>query len=149
MASKSRPSRVTWKGMEPPLRETWDQVVREMVQNQQKQQQEERIGLVTGLQTNQGDQIYTGNSGDRTTSGPGGKSKKRRGWFRWLRKLKAGEKNIPPQYYPDWESHVDSMEKLSLGTHMDKNPIYESTAYTNDSAMDGREWMEWREPTQK
>nr|QPZ85511.1 rev protein [Small ruminant lentivirus] len=144
-----RPSRVTWTGMEPPLRETWNQVVQELVQNQQKQQQEEKTGLVTGLQTDQRDKIYTGNSGDRTTGGPGGKSKKRRGWFKWLRKLKATEKNIPAQYYPDWESTVGGMEELTLGTGVAENPLYESTASADNTAMDGRKWMEWREPTQK
>nr|AAB08725.1 envelope glycoprotein [Ovine lentivirus] len=38
MASKNRPSRVTWKSMEPPLRETWGQVVRELAQRQQEQE---------------------------------------------------------------------------------------------------------------
>nr|QPZ85486.1 envelope glycoprotein [Small ruminant lentivirus] len=42
-----RPSRVTWKGMEPPLRETWSQVVQELVKTQQKQEQET---LLTGKQ---------------------------------------------------------------------------------------------------
>nr|QPZ85505.1 rev protein [Small ruminant lentivirus] len=146
MANSSRPSRVTWKGMDPPLRETWSQVVQELVKTQQKQEQE---NLLTGLQTDQRDKIYTGNSGDRTTGGPGGKSKKRRGWFKWLRKLKATEKNIPAQYYPDWESTVGGMEELTLGTGMAENPLYESTASADNTAMDGRKWMEWREPTQK
>nr|UUU45918.1 env protein [Visna-maedi virus] len=38
MASKNRPSRVTWKGMEPPLKETWNQVVQELVRTQQEQE---------------------------------------------------------------------------------------------------------------
>nr|UUU45913.1 rev protein [Visna-maedi virus] len=145
MASKNRPSRVTWKGMEPPLKETWNQVVQELVRTQQEQ---EKL-LTEGLQTNQRDKIYTGNSGDRTTGGPGGKSKKRRGWFRWLRKLKAREKNIAPQFYPDWESNVDGMEKLGLGGQMEENPLYESAANTDNTTMDGSKWMDWREPTQE
>nr|QPZ85457.1 rev protein [Small ruminant lentivirus] len=146
MASNSRPSRVTWRSMEPPLRETWDQVVQELVKNQQEQ---ERETLIAGLQTNQRDKIYNGNSGDRGTSGPGGKSKKRKGWFKWLRRLKAREKNIPAQFYPDWESSVGGMEKLTLETPMENNPIYESAASTDDTAVARGEWMEWREPTQK
>nr|APX52849.1 rev protein [Small ruminant lentivirus]QPZ85469.1 rev protein [Small ruminant lentivirus] len=146
MASSSRPSRVTWEGMEPPLRETWSQVVQELVKTQQEQ---ERETLITGLQANPRDQIYTSNRGDRTTGGPGGKSKKRRGWFKWLRKLKAREKNIPAQFYPDLESNVGSMEKLTLGETMEKNPIYEPTAHDGNAAMDGSKWMDWREATQK
>nr|QPZ85493.1 rev protein [Small ruminant lentivirus] len=146
MANSSRPSRVTWKGMEPPLKETWSQVVQELVKTQQNQEQET---LLTGLQTDQRDKIYTGNSGDRTTGGPGGKSKKRRGWFKWLRKLKATEKNIPTQYYPDWESAVGGMEELTLGTGMAENPLYESAAAADNTTMDGGEWMEWRQTTQK
>nr|APX52842.1 envelope glycoprotein [Small ruminant lentivirus]QPZ85378.1 envelope glycoprotein [Small ruminant lentivirus] len=49
MASNSRPSRVTWRSMEPPLRETWNQVVQELVQNQQEQ---EREPLTAGKQKN-------------------------------------------------------------------------------------------------
>nr|AYC81432.1 rev protein [Small ruminant lentivirus] len=146
MASKNRPSRVTWKKMEPPLRETWGQVVQELVQRQQEQ---ERETLIAGLQTDQRDKIYTGNSGDRTTGGTGGKSKRRKGWFKWLRKLRAREKNIPAQFYPDWQSSVDGVENLNLGTGLEENFIYEPTANTSDAAMDGGEWMDWRDPTQK
>nr|AAA97908.1 envelope glycoprotein [Visna-maedi virus] len=48
MTSKeSKPSRTTWKDMEPSLREPWNQVVQELVKRQQKEE-EERQGLVTG-----------------------------------------------------------------------------------------------------
>nr|QUF61616.1 Env protain [Visna-maedi virus] len=43
MARKEMPDRVTWGNMEPPIRETWRQVVQEMAKRQ-----EEKQGLITG-----------------------------------------------------------------------------------------------------
>nr|AYG99207.1 env protein [Small ruminant lentivirus] len=45
MASGRKPDRITWKGMEPPIRETWQQVVTEMVK---RNQEEEKRKLLTG-----------------------------------------------------------------------------------------------------
>nr|P35957.1 RecName: Full=Protein Rev [Visna/maedi virus EV1 KV1772]pir/F45390/ trans-regulatory splicing protein - Maedi/Visna virus (strain KV1772) (provirus) [Visna-maedi virus]AAB25464.1 rev [Visna-maedi virus] len=149
MASKeSKPSRTTRRGMEPPLRETWNQVLQELVKRQQ-QEEEEQQGLVSGLQASKADQIYTGNSGDRSTGGIGGKTKKKRGWYKWLRKLRAREKNIPSQFYPDMESNMVGMENLTLETQLEDNALYNPATYIGDMAMDGREWMEWRESAQK
>nr|P16903.1 RecName: Full=Protein Rev [Ovine lentivirus (strain SA-OMVV)]pir/F46335/ trans-regulatory splicing protein - Maedi/Visna virus (strain SA-OMVV) [Visna-maedi virus]AAA66816.1 rev protein [Ovine lentivirus] len=142
-SSKNMPSRITQKSMEPPLRETWQQVVQEMVMRKQRDE-EEKQNLVTGLQASSGDPIYTGNSSDRSTRGPGGKTKRRKGWFQWLRKLRAREKNIPSQFYPDMEGNCAGLENLTLGEGMEENPIYDSTAATNTANMDGRNWMEWR-----
>nr|AEB21188.1 env polyprotein [Visna-maedi virus] len=44
---QKKPARVTWKDMEPPLRETWGQVVQELTKRQQEQLEEEE-GLITG-----------------------------------------------------------------------------------------------------
>nr|ALU34102.1 Rev [Small ruminant lentivirus] len=144
MASNKRPDRITWPGQGPPLRETWAEVVRELTTRQQRVEQE-RAGLVTGER----DQIYTGNSSDRSTGGTGGKTKRRKGWFKWLRKLKAREKNIPTHFYPDLESNCASLEELQLDDGMANNPIYEPAATTDFPDMETGEWTTWRDPPQK
>nr|AEB21189.1 rev protein [Visna-maedi virus] len=145
---QKKPARVTWKDMEPPLRETWGQVVQELTKRQQEQLEEEE-GLITGLQADQRNQIYTGNSGDRSTGGSGGKSKKRRGWYKWLRRLKAREKNIPAQFYPDMEGINDGMENLNLEHGLEKNPLYDVVTSSGAAAVVGGEWKNWRTPEQK
>nr|ABO32370.1 rev protein [Visna/maedi virus EV1] len=145
-STKSKPSRATWADMEPPQEEKWGQVVQELVT---RQQNEERQGLVTGLQADSTDQIYTGNSGDRRTCGPRGKTRRRKGWFKWLRRLKAREKNIPAHFYPDMESNVAGLEKLTLEEKLEEKPIYESTTSADGTAVAGRDWMDWRESAQK
>nr|AAO33142.1 env polyprotein [Ovine lentivirus] len=45
MASGRKPDRMTWKEMEPPLRETWGKVVNELAE---RQRQEDMRGLITG-----------------------------------------------------------------------------------------------------
>nr|AYG99074.1 env protein [Small ruminant lentivirus] len=43
MSRGRRPNRTTWTGMQPPMKETWDQVVAEMVKTQQNQGKEELL----------------------------------------------------------------------------------------------------------
>nr|AAO33137.1 rev protein [Ovine lentivirus] len=146
MASGRKPDRMTWKEMEPPLRETWGKVVNELAE---RQRQEDMRGLITGIQTSERDQIYTGNHSDRRTSGPRGKPKRRHGWFKWLRKLKAREKTIPAEFYPDLEGNIAGLEELCLGKGLEENSIYEPTPDNSGPAMDGRQWLDWREQPQK
>nr|ACV53616.1 rev protein [Caprine arthritis encephalitis virus] len=117
---------------EPPLREVWRQVMSEYRSRYPELQATEELAV---------SDHRTGPKGEGYRM-RGRRRRRGRGWFRWLRKLRARRFTEPD---PDLEDPVPGMETLTLGDP-GEGADTDGAAGDSDGAVAAGLWTAWRSP---